>query len=80
MTKPARLPRPCWHRAAIGNIGPCPVWLAGQCAVCPAGLKAQGLAAAAAAATDHSHLNSFLILSPGNTQSAASLGHSTTSG
>lgn len=76
MTKPARLPRPCWHRVAIGNIGPCPVWLAGQCAVCPGGLKSQGLAVAA---TDHSHLNSFPILTPGSTQSAASLGHSTTS-
>lgn len=42
----------------------------------PAGLKAQGLAAAA---TDHSHLDSFPILTPGSTQSAASLGHSTTS-
>lgn len=77
MTKSGRLPNPCWHSAAIGNIGPCPVWLAGQCAVCPGGLKSQGLAAAAA--TDHSHLNSFPILTPGSTQSAASLGHSTTS-
>ena len=67
---------PCWQCAAIGNIGPCPVWLAGQCAVCPGGLKSQGLAAAA---TDQSHLNSFPILTPGSTQSAASLGHSTTS-
>lgn len=77
MTKPARLPRPCWQRAAIGNTRPCPVWLAGQCAARPGGLKSHGLAAAAA--TDHSHLNSFPILTSGNTQSAASLAHSTTS-
>lgn len=42
-TKPAGLPQPCWHRAAIGNIRPCPVWLAGQCAVCPGGAQVTGL-------------------------------------
>lgn len=78
VTKPARLPPSLLAHSAIGNTGPvCPAWLAGQRAVCPGGLESLGLAAAAA--TDHSHLNSFPILTPGSTQSAASLGHSTTS-
>lgn len=78
-TEPARLLPSLLAHAAIGNTGPvCPAWLAGQCAVCPGGLESLGLAAAAAA-TDHSHLNSFLILTPGSAQSAASLGHSATS-
>lgn len=70
-------PIPVGIAALLGTPGPYPVWLAGQCAVYPGGLKSQGLAAAAA--TDHSRLNSFPILTPGSVQSAASLGHSTTS-
>lgn len=48
--------------------------------LCPGAARVTSLAAAAAAAaTDRSHLNSFPILTAGGTQSAASLGHSTTS-
>lgn len=65
-----------WHITAIRNIGLCPVRLADHWDVCPAGPKSQSLAAAA---TDHSRPNSFPFLTPGSSQSVASLGHSTTS-
>lgn len=69
----------CWHTLLLGTLGLCVLrgWLASVLCVL-GGLESLGLAAAAAA-TDHSHLNSFPILTPGSTQSAASLGHSATS-
>lgn len=71
-------PHLCWHTLLLGTLGLCVLrgWLASVLCVL-GGLESLGLAAAAA--TDDSHLNSFPILTPGSTQSAASLGHSTTS-